>query len=266
MRTSVSSDHPFLTRDFGVVETIGEPDISAIDHIKLSVWAGDRTLKLWCDELHRVSRFDTGKVLLQFEGGYDSAVEEALPLLEDHDYPATAFVPTDRIGGDDRLDRDAVRTLQESGWTTGSQGTSGSDLTELSSTEQRAAVESAAEWLADFGVSDPPFAYPFNRVDESTLEAVADEHNLGFLGSYPVCGEITNPHLCPTAVRPSVSVSQQLLEWTAKLGTITVLRYDDLAGDSLEAFEKTVSRLAELEAEDRLEVIEPATLIDDALH
>ncbi len=268
LRTAVRAGQPLVARDFGVVDTVGSPDLSAIDNIKLSVWAGDRELQLWCDELHPVSRFETGTVLLQFDYGTESTYTEALPILESHGYPATAFVPTARVGADGRLEEEHLEALQDAGWTIGSQGTRGSDLTDLSDGDQRAEIETAFEWLSDNGFTADvvPFAYPLGRFNEATLGAVSDTHDLAFTGGYPVCGALTNPHLCPRATNPSGSEGRQLLEWTAELGALTVLTYNDLEGDSLSAFETTIDRLADLEAEGRLEVIDPETLAESYLH
>ncbi|MFC7231532.1 hypothetical protein ACFQMM_09190 [Saliphagus sp. GCM10025308] len=78
--------------NFGVEYINGDPDLSAITEIHISIWVGDGTTEAWIDDLHFVPKPDP-TVLLQFDGGYESHLTEAMPLLEEYGYSATAFVP-----------------------------------------------------------------------------------------------------------------------------------------------------------------------------
>ncbi|QCS44110.1 polysaccharide deacetylase family protein [Natrinema versiforme] len=266
LQCNVEPGLPFAHHDLGVIDTVGDPDLSAIKHIKISVWTSeDQSATLWVDDLQFVSRPETGKVLIQFDGGTETAYTQARSTLSEYDYPATAFVPTDRVGASGYLDQDQLETLQSDGWTIGSQATTGSGLAGDSESAQRDQIEGAVEWLEDNGFEDGAdyFSYPLNRYDETTLSIVEETHDVGFVGGYAGHGSLLNPALAPRTVSPSADEAQQLLEWTAQFRTITTLTYTDLSGDSAAAFEGMVSALDDLESAGDLEVITPDDLASD---
>lgn len=266
LQCNVEPGLPFAHHDLGIIDTVGDPDLSSIKHIKISVWASDdRSVTVWVDDLRFVSRPETGTVLIQFDGGTETAYTQARSTLSEYDYPATAFVPTDRVGGSGYLDQDQLETLQSDGWTIGSQATTGSGLAGDSESAQRDQIEGAVEWLEDNGFEDGAeyFSYPLNRYDETTMGIVEETHDVGFVGGYAGHGSLLNPALAPRTVDPSADEAQQLLEWTAQFRTITTLTYSDLSGDSAAAFEAMVSALNDLESAGDLEVITPADLASD---
>lgn len=262
LRSAVQADDPFVARNFGVVSLEGVPDLSETLHVKISAWAGDdRAVKLWVDDLQLVSRPETGTVLLQFDDGYDSVAADALPILEEHDYPATAFVDTEYVGSADYMTVDQLEELEAAGWTIGSQGTRGTNLTDLDESEQEAEIADALEWLDEHGFGDDvPFAYPLNEYDESALELAAEYHDLAFAGGYPVHGNAFNPHLLPRMVNPDGDEAGRILDRTAAYRGITTITYRDLDADSRSDLEDTVEHIASLEAEGDLEVVLPGDL------
>ncbi|SEW24325.1 polysaccharide deacetylase family protein [Natrinema salifodinae] len=269
LQCTVEPGLPLAHHDLAVVDTVGDPDLSSVEHIKISAWAGDdRSVTVWCDDLHFVSRPDTGKVLIQFDNGTETAYTRARSTLSTHDFPATAFVPTDYVGGEGYLDESQLETLQSEGWTIGSQGTTGSDLSGQSESAQRDQLQGAIDWLEDNGFEDGAnyFAYPLNRYDETAMELVDEHYDVGFVGGYAGHGNLMNPALAPRAVGPSADEATQLLEWTARFRTITTLTYRDLSGDSLSAFEETISYLSELESAGDVEVVTPADVASDHVY
>ncbi|WP_050031487.1 polysaccharide deacetylase family protein [Natrinema altunense] len=259
---------PLAHHDLAVTDTRGEPDLSSIKHVKISAWAGEgRSVTMWVDDLRFVSRPETGKVLLQFEGD-ESVYTRARPALSDHDFPATAFVPTDYVGGAGYLSRGHLETLQREGWTIGSQGTTAADLSEATESAQRDRIQGAIEWLEDNGFDDGAkyFSYPLNRYDETAMSVVEANHDIGFVGGYAGHGNLSNPALAPRAVGPTADEARRLLDWTAHFRTITTLTYPDISGGSREAFEETVSYLADLESAGEIEVVGPDDIASNHIH
>ena len=259
LQANVEPGLPFTHHDLGVIDTDGEPDLSATVHIKISAWAGDGRATVWCDDLHFVSRPDTGKVLLQFDDGTETAYTRARSTLSEHGFPATAFVPTNYVGGEGYLSRSQLETLQSEGWTIGSQGKTGSGLTGQSESAQRDEIQGAIDWLESNGFEDGAsyFAYPLNRYDETAMSAVDEHHDIGFIGGYAGHADLLNPALAPRAVSPSADEAKQLLDRTAQFRTITTLSYSDLSGETGAAFEETMSYLSELASAGDLEVVGP---------
>lgn len=268
LRTSVAGDLPLAPHDLGVHDAVGEPDLSEIVHVKISFWVGEgRSLTMWCDDLHFVSRPDTGKVMIQFDDGFETTAA-AHSVLEKYDVPATAFVNTGRVGDDGRLDADQLRALADDGWTVASQGATGADLSQWDESSQKDDLETAKAWLDDNGFGDGAdyFAYPLNRFDETTLDLVADHHDLAFASGYPVHGDVANPHRVPRAVHPSADEARTLLDRTAKVRGITTITYRELDRDGLAALESTISHLADLESAGDLEVVLPKDIAANHVH
>ncbi|WP_121744312.1 polysaccharide deacetylase family protein [Natronorubrum halophilum] len=263
LQCAVNADDPFTRHDLGIVDTAGTPDLSSINHTKISVWAGDRELSLWCDDYHFVERPDTGKVLLQFPENTTEVGSEAAPLLAEHDIPATVFVNTDYVGSSGYLSSTDLESLQSDGWTVASGGATGTDITQHDADRQEAEISDAAAWLGDHGFDDAYFSYGLNRYDESALELVEEYHDLAFVGGYAGHGNVTNPYLAPRAATPDADEATQLLEWAAEYRMITTLSYRSLEGVSFEAM---LSTLADLESAGEIDVVTPDDIMSDYLH
>ncbi|MXV62861.1 polysaccharide deacetylase family protein [Natronorubrum sp. JWXQ-INN-674] len=261
LQCSVRADGPFVRRDLGVVDTDGDPDLSSIDHTKISVWAGERELSLWCDDYHFVERPDTGKVLLQFPESTPDVASQAAPLLAEHDVPGTVFVTTDYVDSDGYLAQSDLESLQDDGWTIASGGATGTNLTQHDADRQEAELSSAAEWLDDNGFEDAYYSYGLNRYDESALELVEEYHDVAFVGGYAGHGFLSNPHLAPRETNPDPEEAAQLLEWTAEQRLITTLSYRNV-GDSLDSLEAALSTINDVD----VEVVTPDDIASDNLH
>jgi hypothetical protein len=263
-RAAVGSETPLAPRDLGVVDAVGTPDMGAIDHVKLSVWAGeDRPLTIWCDDLRFVSRPETGIVSLQFDGGFETTMA-AREVLAEYELTATAFVPTDRVGDEGRLGLEQLQALADDGWTVAGQGSSGSDLTQRDREDQRADLEAAKTWLADHGFDDGSeyVAYPLGRTDETTIDLAGEYSRLAFASGYGAHGDLANPHLIPRTVHPSAEEAVGLLDRAAAVNGIATLAYREFDRDGLAALRDTAAHLAALESDGALDVVLPGDLAE----
>ena len=255
--------------NFGVEYLQGNPDLSEITEIEITIWSGEGTAQAWIDDLHFVSRPDA-KVLLQFDGAYQSHYTDALPLVEEYDIPATAFVPTNRLREEEdheggRLTHDQVAELSEAGWTIGSYGAHGGNMRSLEGDRTaESEIETARAWLEDNGYGDGAqcFAYPGDRYDDATIEAVENNHELGFSGGFPTHGAIMNPALCSRLVHPDADQARHALDVTAELGGIASIAFVRLEND-LGALEATLEHIHDLESAGEIEVITPQQLADE---
>ncbi|SER91170.1 polysaccharide deacetylase family protein [Natrinema salaciae] len=268
-RQRVHAGAPLVQCNFGVASLDGDPDLSAVNEIHLIRWTGDDDKgSVWVDDLRFASAPDVGKVLLQFDGGYETDYTRALPILEEHDYPATSFLATDLIREDDgdegdHLVRDQVTELADAGWTIGSHSAHGADLTNLSAgRDPESEISDARAWLEDNGFESGAryFSYPLNRYDGASLEQAAANHDLAFAGRYPSQGIAMNPHLCSRVTSPGAGEARSVLDLTAEMGGITALAFGELDDDSEGTLEEAVGHLGELESAGELEVITPADL------
>ncbi|APX97408.1 polysaccharide deacetylase family protein [Natronorubrum daqingense] len=260
LQCSVREAGPFAHRDLGVVDTDGDPDLSSIDHTKISVWAGERELSLWCDDYHFVERPETGAVMVQFPEAYDDVASEAAPLLAEYDVPGTVFVATDYVGSEGRLSQDDLEGLQDDGWTIASAGATGTNLTQHDEGGQEDELANAAEWLEDNGFDAGYYSYGLNRYDESAVELAEEYSDVAFASSYTGHGHLSNPHLAPRTTNPDGDDVEQLLEWAADQRLIATLSYRNV-GDSVDEIEAALSAIDDAD----IDVITPADLESEYL-
>lgn len=257
--------------NFGVARMDDDADPSTITEIHVTYSAGDDSeRRLRVDDLHLVPRPDRGLVCLQFAGGHESIASEALPMLEDYGYPATAFVTTDRIREEadhegNRLTESQLADLADAGWTIGSHTANGRILTDLDPAERTEQILDAREWLEAVGLDDGAryFSYPTDRYDEPSLELVSEVHDLGFAGRFPVQGRVTDPARYPRVVDPTVEDAETLLERTADLGGITTLCYYRIEDEAVVRFVETMAILDDLVSADEIELLTPRELATD---
>lgn len=265
-RRRIADELPLTRHDFGVDEADPGFDATRVREIQLLLWTpdGDRPT-VWFDDLHLTPRPETGTVLLQFDDGTVTDYTEALPILERYGYPAATFVNPGTVGDDRRLTVDQLRELRDAGWCVGNHTWSHARLPELDPVEQEAEIRAGRAWLVEQGFEDGAdyFAYPFGRYDRTTLELVAEYHELGFAGGYPVHGSVTNPELIPRVGESTVERVRTELERTAELRGITTLFFHRLEGDDLEAFETLVETIHDYESRGDLEVGLPSDLEGD---
>ncbi|QLG48759.1 polysaccharide deacetylase family protein [Natrinema halophilum] len=269
-RQQVHRGTPLVQTNFGVDTVDGEPDMSAISEVQLLRWTGDDDKgAVWVDDLRFVSTPDVGKVMLQFDGGYETDYTHALPVLQEYDYPAVSFITPGRVREDERatgdhLLREQLDELADAGWTIASHSMHGLDLTSLSDRDPESEIRDATEWLEDEGFEDGAqyFAYPQGMYNGDTLEFVAEHHDLAFAGLYPSQGFATNPHLCSRVDGPDAGTAQSMLDLTAEVGGITSLAFGQLDDGSRSALAETIGHLNELESAGDLEVIGPSEMAE----
>ena len=262
----VLSNMPLVRHNFGLTRIRGEPDLSDVRLIQVVRWFGeDVEGELWIDDLHFVPRPDTGTVMLQFHGGYETHYTEALSILEEYGHPATTFVATDRIRPDtqaegDRLTVEQLDGLADAGWTIGSYSARGLRLTDVESDELESDIVESRSWLEEQGYGDGArfFAFPASQYDAESYRLVQENYDLAFAGRSPAQGYAGNPHLCSLVSSPDADDAVDLLDWTARLGGITSIAFYRLEDEeTLTALEETVAHLDELVETGHLEVTTP---------
>ncbi|WP_255192928.1 polysaccharide deacetylase family protein [Natronobeatus ordinarius] len=266
---------PLVRHNFGLTRVRGAPDLTEVTLLQIIHWFGeDVEGSLWVDDFHFVPRPTTGKVMLQFHGGFETHYTEGLSILEEYDLPATVFVPTDRIRPDDqasgdRLTEAQVETLAGAGWTIGSYSARGAPLDEAGSTERESDIVDPIDWLEEHGYEDGArfFAFPGSRYDAESYQLVQEHYDLAFAGDARSQGYAANPHLCSVASSPDAGEAAELLDWTAELGGITTIPFYRLEeSESIEGLEETAAHLDELVSAGELDVITPQEMADEYVY
>ncbi len=255
--------------NFGVSGMDSSIELTEITDIHIAfLSAEDSEDRLLLDDLYAVPRPDDGQVMIQFDGGHESIESEGLPILQEYDYPATVFVPTDLVREDDDaegdyLTEDQVEELDDAGCTIASYAANGQILDNYDEDDQADQLTDAQEWLEDEGYDNGAryFSYPAGQYDEDTLELVADTYDVGFAGHHPVQAHVVNAARYPRLLNPDTEDAEEDLERTATLGGITTLCYYSLEDDdAVERLEETLDHLEDYVDEGELEVIMPDDL------
>lgn len=263
-RANVAPDVNMLRGNFGVTHVEGEPKMGEITEIQIAYIAGGSSDSgLWIDDLHFVPRPTTGKVMLQFDGGFETDRTRAMPLLKEYGYSATSFISPNRLreGKDvegSRLTEDQVEKLSKSGWTIGSHTANARILTGLEDGEKEKQISEAVEWLKDNDYSPSYFSYPGGKYDQRSLELVSKYHDMGFIGRYCAQGYAATPSLWSRVTHPSAESARKILDTTAKMGGITALTYYELSDGAYGDFRSAVGYIKELENAGDIEVIMPS--------
>ncbi|TYT61264.1 polysaccharide deacetylase family protein [Natrialba swarupiae] len=268
----VLPDMPLVRKNFGLTRVHGDPDPSEIIVLQVICWFSDDTeSQVWVDDFHFVPTPETGKVMLQFHGGYETHYTDAFPVLEEYDLPATAFVPTNRLRPDaavagDRLLYDQVDELDDAGWTIASQSARGVHLGGVNPNELESNLTDSIDWLTEHGYEDGArfFAFPGSEYTADSYELVQEHFDLAFAGQTQSQGYAGNPHLCSLVANPDPEEAAGLIDWTAEWGGITSLAYYQLEeSDALTSLEEAASALDERAAAGDVEVITPTEMADN---
>jgi len=273
----VHENHPFVRHNFGLTQVSGDPDTSAITEIHIDYWVGDEhEIDLWIDDLHFVPRVNTGRVMLQFQGGFESDYTHAYPILEEHGLTGSTFVATNRVRGSEnvegnRLTEGQLDELVDAGWSVGTVGARGLQLQTVDAEDREADILEPLEWLDDHGYDTQAFAFPGGWYDEAAYDLVESNYDIAYAGRYQCQGWASNPY---NLTRISGGVDERnltaddmidALNQTAEYGGYTTITFYEMDGEDAEALEATAAHLADLEEAGAIELIHPDEVAEEYL-
>lgn len=109
-------------------------------------------------------------VILTFDDGYLDNYLEALPILEDHGYPATFYILTGKVGILGYMNWQQVADLDWRGMDIGAHTVSHHDLTTIPAEEAQAEIKLSVTALYEqLGHPVYWFSYPAGKYNESTM-------------------------------------------------------------------------------------------------
>jgi peptidoglycan/xylan/chitin deacetylase (PgdA/CDA1 family) len=129
------------------------------------------------------------RAVITFDDGYQDNIENALPILQKFNAPATLFVITGDVGkrkvvwkeaGEnlpaDLLDWNSLRSLVNLGWEIGSHAHAHVHLARYPEFEQRVHIsKSIAEIRKNLGIKPVSFAYPYGSFNEITKKSLHEQ-------------------------------------------------------------------------------------------
>jgi peptidoglycan/xylan/chitin deacetylase (PgdA/CDA1 family) len=184
---------------------------------------------------------------LTFDDGYLSVLEDALPVLLRHDFTATMFIISDRIGGTNEWDAGTgpvwplmtaaqVAQVAAAGMEIGSHTATHPRLPGIAADQVAAEISGSRARLRElFDLPVTGFAYPYGRMDATARQAVRDA-GYGYACSVetPVSllGDMTLPRITFYDRDGAGRMAAKKLffrSYTAALGTRRGLSYSPLA-------------------------------------
>lgn len=128
-------------------------------------------------------------ILITFDDGYENNYLEAFPILREFNFPATIFVVTGTVGGDNRWHDPAsesrirmvswaqLKELQKAGWEIGSHTVNHRRLLTLEKAQVTEEMEKSREAIAEFLDEEPKtLAYPYgNGEDDPAIRTAAKD-------------------------------------------------------------------------------------------
>jgi peptidoglycan/xylan/chitin deacetylase (PgdA/CDA1 family) len=139
-----------------------------------------------------------GMVSLNFDDGWLSTYNNALPILNTAGLKSTNYIITSALEyTDEYIDASQVLALQSAGHEIGAHSKTHPDLTKLSSAQLQDEVNGSKQDLLAIGVNQVlTFAYPYGEVNDSVVTATK---NAGYIGARGVQPEFntkeTDPYL-----------------------------------------------------------------------
>lgn len=123
-----------------------------------------------------------GKATLTFDDGFRSVYLEAKPRMDKYNFKGVAFVITDLVGKDKRMNLKQLTTLQTSGWDISSHTKTHKYLTEKSVTleEIKKELMNSQKWLRDFGFNKGArfFASPGGQFNEAVVNEIKKHYQV----------------------------------------------------------------------------------------
>lgn len=150
-------------------------------------------------------------VAISFDDALTSVASDAAPRLAEHGLPATLFVVSDHVGGDNQwggprpgrihrpvLDWAAIAALQADGWTIGSHTRRHPHLPACSDALLEDELAASAETLgARLGHRPALFAYPYGECDARVIAATAAHYRVAVGTEHRLLRTDDSPHHLP---------------------------------------------------------------------
>jgi len=122
------------------------------------------------------------QIAITFDDGYENYLTHALPALEEHQFTATVFVVTERLGRTDEWDEGSeplmtanqIRECVRRGTQIGSHTATHANLTKVPLAEAESEIRRSAEQLAALEIGPTPgFCYPYGAESAEIRKLVA---------------------------------------------------------------------------------------------
>jgi len=231
-RTFPGPDGEWVRSDMGVTDVRGDPDLSAVQEVRLVARRRDQdddTIDLTVDDMRLVDAPETGYVTLTFDDTHDSHYKTAFPMMEEYGFKGVEGVISDAVYRGDRLDVGMMQEMSKAGWDMASHPYVGSKLlTEYSEAKQRSIIEGNKQFLDQKGFEEGArhFLTPKNMIGPATKRIVEDVHeSLYTFGGMPNGLPKTTSYYNSRITAANNDTIREYIDYAAEYGQHLVLNH-----------------------------------------
>lgn len=222
--------------DFGPTETVGDPDLTDVREVALTVYTGGgRDLALSVDALRTVERAtDQGRVLFTFDDGLVSQYETAYELMDEYEFPGLVCPITSFVGTEGFVSLEQLEEMRDAGWDVSSHPQAADPVPEYPPGRQEEMIRENKEWLVENGFERGArhIVWPYSAVDATSLDVANRYHSLGFCaGGCPSGLPYTDPLTVSRVDGDDVENSKRAIERAAEYGRTAVVMYHPVGTD-----------------------------------
>lgn len=253
--------------DLGTTGVDSQTDLSSVHEIQIAArprGGENGAIECQVDDLRSVSRPDTGKVMLLFDGTLESHRSEAFEPMQSHDFVGVESVIPDTVNSSGRLSYASLQELYDGGWEMVARPSTGSSrLPDYSSEEQQQMIEQTRSYLESRGFDDGAqhFVAPGNILGPNTMDIVREQHEQAFrYGGSPNALPLTDPHNIGVFPGNEGDVTREYVGYAAEYGQLAVLRFEEIGGDGM-AVEEFEALLTHIEEQD-VDVVTASDLLE----
>lgn len=243
-RTVIDGIDDWIRIDFGYTEVDGEPDLSQIQELRLSVRnLSGQPVTAHIDDLRATPRADTPRAVLVFDGAYPSYYETVYPMLSERDAAAVIPVSRETIDGSGGLDVSELRELRDDGWDVASRPRVPSPLPQLDAEKQEAIISDNHAYLEGRGFPDGAryFFPPGYGMDGTTVDIARDIHEAAVtFGGAPNANPTSTRFVLSRFDGDEGASSRRLIDLAAAANQSVILGFgrirenEDMTADELE--------------------------------
>ncbi|SFK63766.1 Polysaccharide deacetylase [Halogranum rubrum] len=255
--------------DLGYTGKKGEPVMEAIQELRLMVLTEEGTpIDVHIDDLRKIPKPDTGKVVLQFDDSRASHYDVAFEELQDRGWAGGSAIIPNSINSDGYLTTGQMREMRDAGWDMMSHPQASKPLPQYSEAKQQQLIQQAYNYLDLKGFSEGArhFVAPYNRVSKTTLDIVSEYHDAGYMfGACPNnAQQPSNMYAISRVMGRDPQGTRRILNIADAYNQLVVVTWHTIGyGDEYETTPEDFRNVLDhIEEETGLEVVAPSALLD----
>ncbi|SEP06661.1 Peptidoglycan/xylan/chitin deacetylase, PgdA/CDA1 family [Halogranum amylolyticum] len=254
--------------DLGYTGRSGDPVIESVQELRLMVLTEEGTpIDVHVDDLRKIPKPDTGKVVLQFDDSRISHYEVAFQELQERGWTGGSAIIPNSINSEGYLTTGQMREMRDAGWDMMSHPQTSQPLPQYSENRQRQLIQEAYDYLDLKGFPEGArhFVAPYNRVSKTTLDIVSEFHDAGYMfGACPNNAQRpSNMHTISRVMGKDPRGTRRVLNLADAYNQLVVVTWHTIGrGQDYETSPEDFRNVLDHIEQTGLEVVAPSDLLD----